>query len=124
METASWRWLFRMIGILSGVTAILALLVVPKTTTHPTSTLREIVVKMDLLGLFLSVGAIILFVLALTSGPEYGWNDPRFYVPLPLSVAMIVGFFVWEAKGRDEGNAMLPAVIWETPTVKPLAILV
>jgi MFS family permease len=122
-ETASWRWLLRMFSVLSFIAAGIAVLVVPKQRIHKNLNMREIVLRMDLIGLIFSIGTILLLVLALTSGPEYGWNDPRFYVCFPVSLLSGVAFFFWEAKGIKEIHAMLPAAIWETPTVKPLVFL-
>ena len=122
-ETVSWRWLFRMLSIVSYVATGAALLVVPRNRTVRGLSVKEILWRMDPVGLLLSVGAVILLVLAMTSGPEYGWNDPRFAASLPISILGFIGFFVWEAKGRNDTNAMLPASIWKTPGTKALVFL-
>jgi hypothetical protein len=112
-----------MISMMAVLATVAAVLVVPKHRIVDDIGAKEILLRMDLIGLLLSVAAVILLVLALTSGPEYGWNDARFYVALPVSGVCFVTFFVWEAKARNEKNAMLPAIIWNTPTVKPLVFL-
>lgn len=122
MESVSWRWLFRMISFMALTAAGGAVLVVPRTKTGRGLRWRDILARMDPIGLLLSMAAIIFLVLALTSGPEHGWRDPRFSASLPISVVCFVAFFVWEAKA-DETMAMLPAAVWKTPTVKPLVFL-
>jgi hypothetical protein len=112
-----------MISIMAAIATTAAILVVPKTKIVTDITAKEVLLRMDPIGLLLSVAAVILLVLALTSGPEYGWKDARFFVSLPASAVSFVTFFVWEAKARNERNAMLPAVVWQTPTVKPLVFL-
>ncbi len=112
-----------MIALLAVLATVAAVLVVPKHRIVIDTSAKEILLRMDPIGLLLSVAAVILLVLALTSGPQHGWNDARFFVALPASGVSFVTFFVWEAKARNEKNAMLPAVIWKTPTVKPLVFL-
>lgn len=122
-EQASWRWLFRMISFMAVLATVASLAFVPKERITKNVTLKDILLRMDLVGLLLSVTAIIMLVLALTSGPEYGWKDARFAAALPVSIVSFVAFFTWEALAKDSKNVMLPATIWKTPTVKPLVFL-
>ncbi|KAH6913586.1 major facilitator superfamily domain-containing protein [Coprinopsis sp. MPI-PUGE-AT-0042] len=122
-EHATWRWLFRMISIMAFLATAASLAFVPKERITKNVTAKDILLRMDPIGLLLSVTAIILLVLALTSGPEYGWKDARFSAALPISLVSFVAFFVWEAMAKDSKNVMLPATVWKTPTVKPLVFL-
>ncbi|KAH6904497.1 major facilitator superfamily domain-containing protein [Coprinopsis sp. MPI-PUGE-AT-0042] len=122
-EQASWRWLFRMISFMAVLATVASLAFVPKERITKNVTVKDILLRMDPIGLLLSVTAIIMLVLALTSGPDYGWKDARFAAALPVSMISFVAFFVWEAMAKDSKNVMLPAGIWKTPTVKPLVFL-
>lgn len=42
--------------------------------------------------------ALILFIFAITSATDAGWSSAHVLVPLIISIFMIVGFFVWEAR--------------------------
>lgn len=122
-EEISWRWLFRTMAIMAFLVAFIGLLLIDKSRIVSGVPIRTILRRTDPIGLFLSAGGVILLVLALTSGPEHGFNKPMFYVPLPVAVLFLVGFFIWEAKGVRREDAMLPPEIWEIPTVKPLMFL-
>jgi Ca2+/Na+ antiporter len=50
--------------------------------------------------------AIILFVYALTTGSVSPWRSAGVLVPLFVSVALVIAFFVWETR-VDENNAAL-----------------
>jgi len=119
----SWRWLFRTLSIISAMATGMAVLVVPRARTIHGLKIRDILLRMDPFGLLFSVGSILLLVLALTSGPENGWADPRFSAALPVSILMFAAFFIWEAYFRDETNGMLPATVWKTPGIKALVFL-
>jgi MFS family permease len=122
-ESVSWRWLFRLLSILSSTATVLAIVVVPRSRTVHGLSIREVLSRMDPVGLGLSVGAVILLVLSLTSGPEYGWKDPRFSATLPISAILFIGFFLWQKFGRNETNGILPPAIWRTPGIKALVFL-
>ncbi|KAH6904499.1 major facilitator superfamily domain-containing protein [Coprinopsis sp. MPI-PUGE-AT-0042] len=122
-EQASWRWLFRMISFMAVLATVASLAFVPKQRITKNVTVKDILLRMDPVGLLLSITAIIMLVLALTSGPDYGWKDARFAAALPVSMISFVAFFIWEAMAKDPKNVMLPAGIWKTPTVKPLVFL-
>jgi hypothetical protein len=61
----------------------------------------------------------MLLIVALTSGPTYGWGNVRFYVTLPVAVLMGAGFFLYESRVEEE-VAMLPRGVWGYTNFKVL----
>jgi hypothetical protein len=103
--------------------------------------------QMDLLGVFLLTGSLLLFILGLTSewghsfvcgekthadgtswgwrphakgGTTDGWTDAHFLAPFLISVAMFAAFFLWERRLPDE-RALLPMGVWRLPNLPLLA---
>ncbi|KAG8697009.1 hypothetical protein FRC08_006788 [Ceratobasidium sp. 394] len=62
--------------------------------------------QLDFVGVSTLTAAIILFVYALTTGSVSPWTSAGVLVPLFVSVALVVAFFVWETR-VDEKNAAL-----------------
>jgi hypothetical protein len=77
------------------------------------------------MGAFLIMSSLALFNLALTEGPNKGWNNPIFIAPITLSILLGLAFFAWESFVRSD-RAMLPPTIWKIPNVviATLAIMV
>jgi len=71
------------------------------------------------------MSSLACFNLALTEGPNKGWNTPIFIAPITLSIILGLAFFAWESFVRSD-RAMLPPVIWKIPNavIATLAIMV
>ena len=80
---------------------------------------------LDPMGALLIMSSLALFNLALTEGPNKGWNNPIFIAPITLSIVLGLAFFAWESFVRSD-RAMLPPVIWKIPNavIATLAIMV
>ncbi|QEU59514.1 hypothetical protein KDRO_C00330 [Kluyveromyces lactis] len=52
------------------------------------------VYKLDVIGCLLFISGSILLVVGLTQGGE-SWNDPTAYVPLAISIVLLIVFFMW-----------------------------
>lgn len=80
---------------------------------------------LDPMGALLIMGSLACFNLALTEGPNKGWNSPIFIAPITLSIVLALAFFIWESFVRTD-RAMLPPVIWKIPNaiIATLAIMV
>jgi len=80
---------------------------------------------LDPMGALLIMGSLACFNLALTEGPNKGWNSPIFIAPITLSIVLGLAFFIWESFVRTD-RAMLPPVIWKIPNaiIATLAIMV
>ncbi|OCF32711.1 efflux protein EncT [Kwoniella heveanensis CBS 569] len=117
-QQASWRWFFRMIAIICVPFAFAALALVPKTRGDKATECspRDKFKRLDLVGSFLMLIAIILLILGLTLGASYGWKKAGFLVPFLLSWPLFVAFFVWEAR-LPEGYALIPSSFWKIPNM-------
>ncbi|WVQ82158.1 hypothetical protein IAT38_004286 [Cryptococcus sp. DSM 104549] len=120
-QQAAWRWLFRAITIVIVPFAFVTFYAVPKTSGHhdPRLTSRDKLKRLDFVGCFSMLIAIILLILSLTFGASYGWKTAKFLVPFFLTWPLAIGFFVWEAKLPD-GYALLPPSFWRIPNMKLL----
>lgn len=78
--------------------------------------------RLDLVGAFLMLGAIILLVLGLTLGASYGWKKPGFLAPFFISMVLFPSFFYWESR-LPEGYALLPSKTWRIKNFTILIIL-
>ncbi|WVQ82157.1 hypothetical protein IAT38_004285 [Cryptococcus sp. DSM 104549] len=122
-QQAAWRWLFRAITIVIVPFAFAAFLAVPKTSGHhgPGLTSRDKLKRLDFVGCFSMLAAIMLLILSLTFGASYGWKTDKFLVPFFLTWPLAIGFFVWEARLPD-GYALLPPSFWRIPNMKLLVV--
>jgi hypothetical protein len=78
--------------------------------------------RLDLIGAFLMLAAIVLLVLGLTLGASYGWKKPGFLAPFFISMALFPSFFIWESR-LPEGYALLPSKTWRIKNFTVLIIL-
>lgn len=119
VEYASWRWILWLTGILGMTISILAFVAVPPGAPrrHKPSWKR-----LDLIGVSVLTAGIILFIYAVTSGSVTGWGSANVLAPLIISVAMVAGFFVWEAR-IDPELAALPPRLWKYPNVPILVTI-
>ena len=71
---------------------------------YPCMKWREIVWAVDLLGSGMFAASATLLLLAFDwAAGVYPWSDPHVAVPLALGLALMVGFGVYEWKGRADG---------------------
>lgn len=112
-----------MIAIVCVPFAFAAITLVPKTKGDKADecTSRDKFKRLDLIGAFLMLFAIILIILGLTLGASYGWKTAKFLVPFLLSWPLFIAFFFWEAK-LPEGYALIPPSFWKIPNMTLLII--
>ncbi|OCF37121.1 efflux protein EncT [Kwoniella heveanensis BCC8398] len=120
-QHAAWRWFFRMVAIVCTPFAFAAITLVPKTQGDRRNEAISLVWKdklkrLDLVGSFIMLIAIILVILGLTLGASYGWKKAGFLVPFLLSWPIFVSFFIWEAR-LPEGYALIPPSFWKIPNM-------
>ncbi|WRT65217.1 uncharacterized protein IL334_002160 [Kwoniella shivajii] len=123
-QQAAWRWFFRMIAIVCVPFAFAAITLVPKTKgekAEEVSTSKDKFKRLDLVGSFMMLIAIILLILGLTLGASYGWKTAKFLVPFLLAWPIFVGFFFWEAR-LPEGYALIPPSFWKIPNMTLLIV--
>jgi hypothetical protein len=67
-ELASWKWLFRFMAILAFASAGVGALLLPwKMGKHVADSQFSKMQRLDLVGVFLMTGSLLLFILGLTS---------------------------------------------------------
>ncbi|KAF2735795.1 siderophore iron transporter [Polyplosphaeria fusca] len=97
---AGWRWVFYLLIILNGVTALLyAAFYFPPTfhQKHGRDTVLQWVKDFDYGGLLLYTAGLVLFILGLSSGGSlYPWKDARVIAPLVVGFICLVALFVYE----------------------------
>ncbi|WWC67475.1 uncharacterized protein I206_101383 [Kwoniella pini CBS 10737] len=122
-QNEAYRWFFRVIAIICLPFAFAAITLVPKTKGDKSDECnsRDKFKRLDLIGAFLMLVAIILLILGLTLGASYGWKTAKFLVPFLLSWPLFVAFFVWEAR-LPEGYALIPPSFWKIPNMTLLIV--
>ncbi|KDQ19194.1 hypothetical protein BOTBODRAFT_486258 [Botryobasidium botryosum FD-172 SS1] len=112
VQYTTWHWIFFLITMIAVPIGIVCFVFIPE---QPRMS-KEDRPGLDVVGVTSLAVAIILFVLAVTSGSNDGWNTALFIAPLILAVLLTVGFFIWE-KMIDEKNAALPPRLWFYPNL-------
>lgn len=110
---ASWRWVFYLIGIATIPFAILSYWFLPRTVTEGPHEKRSI----DLPGISILTGGLILFVYAVSDGSAEGWKSPQIITTLVLSIVFFVAFFVVERVSKDPA---LPPRTWSNKNFAPM----
>ena len=104
----SWRWCFYINLPCGAVTLIvLALFFKPPVRDTDKGTLREKILKLDIIGCAMFIPTIVMGLLALQwGGQEYPWNSATVIGLLCGSVGLAAVFLVWEWHKGDD--AMIP----------------
>ena len=116
VQLTTWRWILWFTGIFGLGTGTLALVIIPPSAPRRNKPSWR---KLDLGGVVAITGAIILFVYGITTGPIDGWDSGNCLAPLIISIALGVGFFVYEARIPVD-TAALPPKVWRYPNVPVL----
>jgi MFS family permease len=103
----TWRWCFY-INLPLGGTALLAIALFfhprPNITASST-TWREKVSQMDLLGTAILIPTIVCLLIALQwGGSKYQWSNARIIVLLVVTAVMIVGFIIVQIWKQDKAT--------------------
>lgn len=137
LTLAHWRWIFRFSACISAVGASVGWLLLPKAirakqagSISRNTAAWKVIKRLDVVGVVLVMGALLLFSLALTSksfsaqpdherqvivhplpgATVHGWSSPHFIVPIILAALLFPSFCYWEAR-QDVRYAMLPVAI-------------
>jgi MFS family permease len=98
---AGWRWVYYLLIILNGVTALLyAVFYFPPTfhQKHGRDTVSSWLKHFDYGGLLLYTAGLVLFILGLSSGGSlYPWTNAKVIAPLVIGFLCLVGLFFYEA---------------------------
>ncbi|KAI1037023.1 hypothetical protein LB505_011438 [Fusarium chuoi] len=116
IDYVNWMWLFVLIaGIAAFNLAWLAYLM-PKET--PVDRGGHI----DIPGIILGLGSLLLFNVVCNQAPSAGWNAPYEIALLVLSVLMFLGFLFWEK--RYAKDPIMPLSVFQAPTFTALVFVV
>ncbi|KAF6800969.1 efflux pump antibiotic resistance protein [Colletotrichum sojae] len=110
-----WWWLFFFLTILGTVVFGLFYLVVPSEgkPMNPDG-------KIDYLGAYFGVAALILFNFVWTQASLVGWSVPYVYALLVVSLIHFVAFAVWESKYAAQ--PIMPTNIWTSPSFSMMIV--
>ncbi|KAI1493304.1 major facilitator superfamily domain-containing protein [Biscogniauxia mediterranea] len=106
VNAGGWRYIFWMQAAFHGITSagLFCFYWPPPQPQRPKSSLRELLWACDPVGSVMFIGSATLMLLGLDwAGGAYAWSDPHVAVPVSLGLAMLVGFVVYEWKGRTDG---------------------
>ncbi|KLT46388.1 MFS general substrate transporter [Cutaneotrichosporon oleaginosum] len=120
---SSWRWFFRFVACIAIPFSLFARAFMP--LTHAVAQAvpgRQKWRRLDLGGVFLLVGALVLFMFAFSEASAAGWTSPSFYAPLIVSLALLAAFVIWE-HCQPDGLSLLPPDIWHYSNIGLLIIL-
>ncbi|RUS32288.1 major facilitator superfamily-domain-containing protein [Jimgerdemannia flammicorona] len=123
-SSLGWRWIFYISAMVSGLMAVLSVLVIPSKSEdddndepQPISTEKKTI---DILGASLSTASMLLLVYVLTDGNTTGWSNPRIISLLVVSVLLMAAFIVVEFKIRQP---LMPLWIWKLPNFAPAFVI-
>ena len=96
IQFASWRWIFAINLIPVAITLFLLTRLEPdhRTPGH-----------VDVIGAILCALGLGGPVFALIEQPQYGWGDPRVFIPLIGGIVLFIAFLLWE---RHDPQPMMP----------------
>ena len=105
---ASWRWCFYINLPVGAVTLVtLVLFLKPPERATDQSTLREKLLRIDIIGCAMFIPTIVMTLLAVQwGGHQYPWNSATVVGLLCGSAGLLAVFLVWEHHKGDD--AMIP----------------
>ncbi|WVQ81614.1 hypothetical protein IAT38_003738 [Cryptococcus sp. DSM 104549] len=112
-QMAGWRWLFRLMAVIILPVAVGTVFWIPKVRGAQAG-VKDKWKRLDLVGSFTMLAAIICLILSLTLGATSGWKTAGFIAPFIISFILFPLFFIHEARLPTE-YALLPPSTWRYP---------
>ncbi|OTB02683.1 hypothetical protein M426DRAFT_13287 [Hypoxylon sp. CI-4A] len=116
LQSAPMVWLFVFLAILTLIVTIPLWALLP----------REVPVdrngKIDWIGSVLSLGGLIVFNVVWNQAPAVGWADAQIISTIIVSVALFIGYYVWEHYFSTD--PIMPLSIFKAPSFTPLIFVV
>lgn len=113
----SWRWVFYLIAIVIIPFSIASFFLLPKEIHGFKQNKEAKAQSLDLPGITVLTGGLILFVYAISDGNTEGWGSPQIITTLVLSVVLFAAFFVVERFVKDPA---LPSSTWSNKNFTPM----
>ncbi|KAG2224561.1 hypothetical protein INT45_004406 [Circinella minor] len=101
VDKLSWRWDFWITVILDGVAGLIVFILFHETTVVRKESILTKVKRIDFLGSIFSIGFITCLLLALSWGPQFGWNNGHVigsFVASGVSLIILIFSEGWIAK--------------------------
>jgi len=117
VQFVSWHWIFFFTSFVAIPISIVCILLIPSIAAAKKNHLGSKIArakKLDLIGVSLLTIGFILFIFALTQGPNDGWASAGVLAPLIISIFLIAGFLYYETKIPAD-TAALPPRVWFYP---------
>ncbi|KZV87198.1 MFS general substrate transporter [Exidia glandulosa HHB12029] len=116
VQFANWHWVFRLGALVATPVSVLGFFLIPK---QPQSTRSgSKIAYLDLPGLAPRLNhisaALVLLVFAFTTSSIHSWGSAIVLAPLIIAIALLVGFFFFEARIPSD-KAAIPPHIWSYP---------
>ncbi|KUI55504.1 hypothetical protein VP1G_02904 [Cytospora mali] len=122
---ASWRYIGLFCALWASIGLILTAIFYfpPPRVNTDTISRREILRRTDIIGGFLSISGMILFMAGMQwGGYDYPWTSPHTLVPLLLGVFLLILFIIWE--GWFAEYPMFPKRIIQSPRILTLTLII
>ncbi|ESU09770.1 hypothetical protein FGSG_03447 [Fusarium graminearum PH-1] len=116
MDQVNWMWLFILIAGVSALILVWLTLLMPKETPVDKGG------HVDVPGIFLGLGSLLLFNVVCNQAPSAGWNTPYEIALIILSVLLFTTFLFWEK--RYAKDPIMPLCIFQAPTFLALIFVV
>ncbi|WWD19285.1 hypothetical protein CI109_103743 [Kwoniella shandongensis] len=111
-QMSSWRWFFRLMAVMTIPFAVGSLYWIPE--EHGASAdVSDKWKRLDLVGTFTMLAAIILLILSFTLGAASGFNKAGFLAPFLISLIILVPFFFYWESRLPSTHAILPPSVWK-----------
>ncbi|KAJ6781893.1 hypothetical protein PWT90_08562 [Aphanocladium album] len=112
----SWTVLFGSLGIISALSYIFLVLILPhERPVDPSG-------KIDVIGACLGLSGLLLFNVAMGQAPSVGWSSPYEIALLFISVLIFSLFLVWEHYFASQ--PIMPLAVFRVPTFLALIFVV
>jgi EmrB/QacA subfamily drug resistance transporter len=105
-DLLSWEWIFLVNVPIGAVALVLAPLWLSESRDEKAS-------SFDAMGAFLVTSGLVLLVLGITQGQNWGWGSARTAGLFAVAVGLLLGFVAWESRAREP---LMPFAIWRSRT--------
>ena len=95
-----WRGVFSA-SVPLGALSLLAAIVILNRDAPSITSARQLVTGFDWLGALLSAAGLATFLLVMTNAYRVGWTSPIVAAALIASVALLIGFVLWERRAAQ-----------------------